>query len=104
MPKRPRGEKRPADTVGPARPAAGTATGEIDYTRSSWSRSTRPTGTPDTRTVTQLFELDVRYIVPLYQRPYVWNDGFIVNLWQGADEPWAPASPCAWRWPPWGWP
>ena len=23
------------------------------------------------------------------ERPYVWNDGFIVNLWQGADEPWA---------------
>ena len=23
---------------------------------------------PDTQTVTQLFELDVRYVVPLYQR------------------------------------
>ena len=29
---------------------------------------------PDTRTVTQLFERDVRYVVPLYQRPYVWNE------------------------------
>lgn len=29
---------------------------------------------PDTRTVTQLFELDVRYVVPLYQRSYVWNE------------------------------
>jgi hypothetical protein len=29
---------------------------------------------PDTRTVTQLFELDVRYVVPLYQRPYVWSE------------------------------
>ena len=29
---------------------------------------------PDTRTVNQLFELDVRYVVPLYQRPYVWNE------------------------------
>ncbi len=29
---------------------------------------------PETRTVTQLFELDVRYVVPLYQRPYVWNE------------------------------
>lgn len=29
---------------------------------------------PDTRTVTQLFELAVRYIVPLYQRPYVWDE------------------------------
>lgn len=29
---------------------------------------------PDTRTVKQLFELDVRYVVPLYQRPYVWNE------------------------------
>ncbi|MGH3115835.1 MAG: hypothetical protein ACRDQ2_01715 [Gaiellales bacterium] len=26
---------------------------------------------PDARTVTQLFELAVRYVVPLYQRPYV---------------------------------
>ena len=25
------------------------------------------------RTVNQLFELDVRYVVPLYQRPYVWD-------------------------------
>jgi uncharacterized protein with ParB-like and HNH nuclease domain len=29
---------------------------------------------PETRTVTQLFELSVRYVVPLYQRPYVWNE------------------------------
>ena len=29
---------------------------------------------PDTHTVQQLFERDVRYIVPLYQRPYVWNE------------------------------
>src|SRR5438876_8424618 len=29
---------------------------------------------PDTRTITQLFELDVRYEVPLYQRPYVWKE------------------------------
>jgi hypothetical protein len=28
---------------------------------------------PDTRTVRQLFELDVRYVVPRYQRPYVWD-------------------------------
>jgi uncharacterized protein with ParB-like and HNH nuclease domain len=28
---------------------------------------------PETRTVTQLFELDVRYVVPLFQRPYVWD-------------------------------
>lgn len=27
------------------------------------------------RTVNQLFELDVRYVVPLYQRPYVWDKG-----------------------------
>ncbi len=25
--------------------------------------------------------------------PYNWTDGFIVNLWEGADRPWAPASP-----------
>lgn len=29
---------------------------------------------PDTHTVQQLFERDVRYVVPLYQRPYVWNE------------------------------
>lgn len=29
---------------------------------------------PETRTVNQLFELDVRYVVPLYQRPYVWDE------------------------------
>jgi hypothetical protein len=28
---------------------------------------------PDTHTVQQLFERDVRYVVPLYQRPYVWD-------------------------------
>lgn len=28
---------------------------------------------PDTHTVQQLFERDVRYLVPLYQRPYVWD-------------------------------
>jgi hypothetical protein len=26
-------------------------------------------------------------------QPYKWNDGFIVNLWKGAGEPWAPPSP-----------
>ncbi len=35
---------------------------------------------PETRTVNQLFELDVRYVVPLYQRPYVWHE----------DDQWAP--------------
>jgi hypothetical protein len=29
---------------------------------------------PETRTVTELFERDVRYVVPLYQRPYVWDE------------------------------
>lgn len=29
---------------------------------------------PETRTVTQLFERGVRYVVPLYQRPYVWDE------------------------------
>ena len=29
---------------------------------------------PDTRTVEQLFGLDVHYVVPLYQRPYVWTE------------------------------
>ncbi len=29
---------------------------------------------PSTHTVQQLFEQDVRYAVPLYQRPYVWNE------------------------------
>ncbi len=35
---------------------------------------------PNTHTVQQLFERDVRYIVPLYQRPYVWDE----------DHQWAP--------------
>jgi len=30
--------------------------------------------------------------------PYNWTDGFIVNLWEGADEPWAPASAQASGW------
>jgi uncharacterized protein with ParB-like and HNH nuclease domain len=29
---------------------------------------------PDTHTVQQLFERDVRYAVPLYQRPYAWDE------------------------------
>jgi hypothetical protein len=28
----------------------------------------------ETRTLTQLFQLDVRYVIPLYQRPYVWSE------------------------------
>jgi hypothetical protein len=28
---------------------------------------------PKTSTITELFELDTRYVVPLYQRPYVWG-------------------------------
>ncbi|WP_425004482.1 DUF262 domain-containing protein [Mycolicibacterium sp. S3B2] len=28
----------------------------------------------ETRTLTQLFQQDVRYVVPLYQRPYVWSE------------------------------
>ncbi|WP_327000834.1 phytanoyl-CoA dioxygenase family protein [Dactylosporangium sp. NBC_01737] len=31
-------------------------------------------------------------------RPYRWNDGFIVNLGEGADRPWADASPGAPGW------
>ncbi|WP_125078112.1 DUF262 domain-containing protein [Mycobacterium sp. P7213] len=27
----------------------------------------------ETKTLTHLFQLDVRYVIPLYQRPYVWN-------------------------------
>src|SRR5687768_10195662 len=29
---------------------------------------------PDTRTARELFQADVRYLVPLYQRPYVWKE------------------------------
>jgi hypothetical protein len=32
------------------------------------------------------------------QLPYTWGDGFIVNLWEGADRPWAPAAPTAPGW------
>lgn len=31
-------------------------------------------------------------------RPYTWNDAFIVNLCEGAERPWAPASPGAPGW------
>jgi len=31
-------------------------------------------------------------------RPYVWTDGFIVNLWKDADRPWEPASPSSPGW------
>jgi hypothetical protein len=31
-------------------------------------------------------------------QPYEWNDGFIANLWEGADRPWADASPAAPGW------
>jgi hypothetical protein len=30
--------------------------------------------------------------------PYPWTDGFIVNLWRGADEPWKPASAASPGW------
>jgi hypothetical protein len=30
--------------------------------------------------------------------PYVWNDAFIVNLWQGADRPWAAPSAASPGW------
>lgn len=30
--------------------------------------------------------------------PYVWNDAFIVNLWEGGDRPWQPASPASPGW------
>jgi uncharacterized protein with ParB-like and HNH nuclease domain len=28
----------------------------------------------ETRALTHLFQLDVRYLIPLYQRPYVWTE------------------------------
>ena len=48
------------------------------------------------RTVNKLFELDVRYVVPLYQRPYVWGEvaidrrgkelaDRIATIWPAAD-------------------
>ena len=32
------------------------------------------------------------------EKPFPWTDGFIVNLWQDADEPWQPASPASPGW------
>ena len=37
---------------------------------------------PETRTVTELFERDVRYVVPLYQRPYVWRKRSVGAAWE----------------------
>jgi len=31
-------------------------------------------------------------------QPYSWGDGFIVNLYQGADRPWEPATPASGGW------
>jgi len=31
-------------------------------------------------------------------KPYTWNDGFVVNLHEGADRPWEPASPAVPGW------
>ncbi len=31
-------------------------------------------------------------------RPYQWNDAFIVNLWEGAQQPWQPASAASPGW------
>ncbi|MET9021280.1 phytanoyl-CoA dioxygenase family protein [Actinopolymorpha sp. NPDC004070] len=31
-------------------------------------------------------------------KPYSWGDGFIVNLWEGEDRPWTPASAAAPGW------
>jgi hypothetical protein len=31
-------------------------------------------------------------------QPYEWNDAFIVNLWEGGDRPWQPASPASPGW------
>ncbi|WP_020575607.1 hypothetical protein [Actinopolymorpha alba] len=32
------------------------------------------------------------------KQPYTWGDGFIVNLWEGTERPWTPASPEAPGW------
>ncbi|HZC26864.1 MAG TPA: hypothetical protein VE287_07560 [Actinopolymorphaceae bacterium] len=32
------------------------------------------------------------------RQPFAWGDGFIVNLWQGAERPWQPASPASPGW------
>src|SRR4051812_24042374 len=38
---------------------------------------------PATNTLTELFRADVRYVVPLYQRPYVWKqESHWRPLWQ----------------------
>lgn len=41
---------------------------------------------PATNTLTEIFNADVRYVVPLYQRPYVWNREFHWEpLWEDVE-------------------
>ncbi|HEU5155534.1 MAG TPA: phytanoyl-CoA dioxygenase family protein [Streptosporangiaceae bacterium] len=83
-----------------------------EYTRTVWTRlgydpDDRSTWAEPTVHMPAHRELDVREFAPKawdavcdlvggedrIAHPYTWGDGFIVNLWQGADGPWSPASP-----------
>jgi hypothetical protein len=83
-----------------------------EYTRTLWARLGYAADDPSTWAEPSVHmpahrEFDVKEFAPKawdavcdlvggedrIARPYSWGDGFIVNLWQGADRPWSPASP-----------
>jgi hypothetical protein len=88
-----------------------------EYTRTVWTRLGYAADDPSTWAEPSVHmpahrEFDVKAFAPKawaavcdlvggadrIARPYTWGDGFIVNLWQGADRPWSPASPRSTGW------
>jgi hypothetical protein len=82
-----------------------------EYTRTVWTRLGYDPDDPTTWTEPSVHmpthrQVDIKEFAPKawdavcdlvggeerIARPYLWGDGFIVNLWQGADRPWSPAS------------
>ncbi|HVX46914.1 MAG TPA: hypothetical protein VHC49_23680 [Mycobacteriales bacterium] len=89
-----------------------TADAAAEYTETMWTRLGFDPDDPSTWAETSVHmpshrKIDVTQFAPKVWdaacdllggedrivQPYLWGDGFIVNLSQGADEPWHPASP-----------
>ena len=88
-----------------------------EYTASVWTRLGYEEHTPSTWTEPSVHmphhrRIDVATFAPRawqamlelvggterVDHPYTWNDAFIVNLWEGGDRPWEPASPSSPGW------
>ncbi|HEX6686819.1 MAG TPA: hypothetical protein VF062_28900 [Candidatus Limnocylindrales bacterium] len=87
-----------------------------EYTSTIWTRLGYREDEPDTWEKSSIHmpshrDIDIREFAPKAwgavcdlvggaQRvqPYRWRDAFIVNLWEGADRPWEPASPSSPGW------